>query len=157
MTSKNGFTLVEILVVMTLLAILAIASVSAMDPMGSIAKARDAQRKKDLDRIKIAMEDYYGDRNCFPDQTLVISLNDSTKCGSNVFAPWLSSWPCDPKKLPYSLVVGGDDANCPKWYKVMTFLENKKDPQIFDQGGIGLGVGVSVNYGVSSGNVSLTQ
>lgn len=156
MTSKSGMTLVEILVVMAVLAVMIVGAIGAMDPMGTMAKARDTQRKKDLNRIKTAFEDYFNDRNCYPSQTLVDQLTTRANCKGASFSPWLSTWPCDPNGLPYPLVVG-DDANCPKWYKIMTNLEYKKDPQISDQGGIGLGVGVSVNYGVASGNVLNTQ
>lgn len=32
----------------------------------NLAKSRDSKRKSDLDRIKIAFEDYYGDTNEYP-------------------------------------------------------------------------------------------
>ncbi|MFA5025384.1 MAG: prepilin-type N-terminal cleavage/methylation domain-containing protein [Candidatus Shapirobacteria bacterium] len=156
MKNKKGLTLVEILIVLTILSVLIIAAVSGMDPIGTMAKARDTQRKKDLNRIKIAFEDYFNDRNCYPSQGLVDMLTDVSRCKSDVFSPWLGNWPCNPGDTPYSIVIG-DDENCPKWYKVMTFLENKSDPQISDQGGIGDGVGIPLNYGVASENISLTQ
>ena len=156
MKSKNGLTLVEILVVTAVLSAMIIATIMAIDPIGAMAKARDAQRKKDLNRIKVAFEDYMNDRSCYPSQSIVDSLSSAANCKTGIFSPWMTSWPCDPNGSPYPLVVG-DDANCPKWYKIMTYLENKNDLQISDQGGIGLGVGVSVNYGVASGNVSNSQ
>lgn len=156
MKIKRGLTLVEILVVMAILSVMIIATIIAIDPIGAMVKARDAQRKKDLNRIKVAFEDYMNDRNCYPNQSIVDSLSSAANCKSGIFSPWLTMWPCDPNGSPYPLVIG-DDTNCPKWYKVMTYLENKKDTQISDQGGIGLSVGVSVNYGVASGNVSNTK
>lgn len=157
MKSKKGMTLVEIMISMTIIAFLAVMAIVFLNPTAQMKKARDTQRKKDLNRIKIAFEDYLNDKNCYPNQNLVDSLNNATNCKSGVFSPWLTIWPCDPKEaLSYPLVVG-DDGNCPKWYKIMTNLENSNDPQISDQGGIGLSVGVSVNYGVSSGNVLNSQ
>lgn len=146
-------TLVEILIVITVLIMMVMGVIMAMNPAASMNKARDTQRKKDLDRIKIAFEDYFNDRNCYPNQALVTAMTTLSNCKSKIFSPWLSEWPCDPNGLPYSMAVG-DDTNCPKWYKIMTNLENKSDPQIFDQGGIGAGLGVPVNYGVASGNIS---
>lgn len=156
MKTKHGLTLTEILIVLAIISAMAIAVVAGMDPIGAMAKGRDAQRKKDLNRIKTAFEEYFSDRNCFPNQNLVDQLILEANCKGNTFSPWLTSWPCDPSGSPYPVVIG-DDENCPKWFKVMTNLENKRDTQIFDQGGIGTSLGIPVNYGVSSGNLSNTR
>ena len=51
---RSGFTLIEILIVVSLLAILAVAALIAINPGEATAKARDAQRLKqvaDLQKI----------------------------------------------------------------------------------------------------------
>ena len=61
---KNGFTLVELLVVVAILGILSgivLYSVSATH-----TKSRDAQRFKDLETIQAAVEQYYTDQGHYP-------------------------------------------------------------------------------------------
>ena len=159
----RGFTLIELLIVMTIIVIMAVLLSSIFNSIGIYNKARDAQRKKDLDRMKVAFEEYYNDTGCYPKSALVTQLNSTASCASNVFAPWMSNWPCDPKKSPYTVIV--DDptysGDCSKWYKILTNLENKKDASIpwgwytlssyFVANNI---TSEMVNYGVSSPNIS---
>ena len=61
MKNKNGFTLLELLIVIAIIGILtALATVSYSSAQ---KKARDAQRKSDLKAIQNAMEQYYADNN----------------------------------------------------------------------------------------------
>jgi prepilin-type N-terminal cleavage/methylation domain-containing protein len=169
MDRKNGFTLVELLIVMAILAIMVVILIGIINPIAMVNKADDATRKKDLNRIKVAMEEYFSDKGCYPTDNpaatppdLLSQLNDSSNCNSSVFSPWLSSWPCDPsKRTAYILVV--ESGSCPHWFKIYTNLENKKDKDIpagwystmsaFGVGDGGLNVN-EVNYGTSSTNVS---
>lgn len=54
---RRGYTLLELLVVITVIAI--IASVGLVSYSGTSKKARDTKRKGDLDAIANAMEQYY--------------------------------------------------------------------------------------------------
>lgn len=54
---RRGYTLLELLVVITVIAI--IASVGLVSYSGTSKKARDTKRKGDLDAIAKAMEQYY--------------------------------------------------------------------------------------------------
>lgn len=154
---KNGFSLVELLVVFTILAILITSAVSAINPVALMNRGKDARMKKDLSRIKVAFEEYYSDKNCFPDQTIVDGLMLSNNCGKQIFAPWLPSWICDPGENPYIIAV--DQSACPKWYKVLTNLRNKKDSDIQKDWYTGIKnitggyTNNDVNYGVSSQNI----
>jgi len=153
--NKKGVTLTEILIVMAILIVLIAAAIGAINPIGIFNRARDAQRKKDLNRIKISFEDYFNDKGCYPNKVMVDALINRINCGGRVFSPWLVPWPCDPDGSPYPIVAGDDD-NCPKWYKVMTNLENPNDSQISYPGPSTLGSGatVPVNYSVSGGNAA---
>lgn len=55
--SRRGYTLLELLVVITVIAI--IASIGLVTYAGTSKKARDTKRKGDLDAIANAMEQYY--------------------------------------------------------------------------------------------------
>lgn len=52
---KNGFTLLELLIVISIIAILSIALVFLLNPAETLKKARDAQRISDLKTIKTAL------------------------------------------------------------------------------------------------------
>ncbi len=159
---KSGFTLVELIIVVTIMLILAIIAVGIFNSTGVFNKARDAQRKKDLGRIKVAFEEYFNDKGCYPNQAIIDSLGLASNCNKGIFSPWLSNWPCDPNKKPYTIVVEDPRfSSCNKWYKVLTNLENKSDaaiplgwtylPSYIVGGSI---TAEMVNYGVSSSNIN---
>jgi len=67
MTSKkSGFTLVELLVVITVLAILGVVAITAINPVKILAKTRDNHRKLDLKNIQGVLEMYYGQNRSYP-------------------------------------------------------------------------------------------
>jgi prepilin-type N-terminal cleavage/methylation domain-containing protein len=161
MAMRKGFTLVELLIVMAILAMMTVILIGILNPKALIDRAYDAQRKKDLARIKVAFEEYFNDKGCYPTEAVI----DGLTCKESGFASWgLNSWPCDPvTKQPYLVMVGKgavDGGNCPDWYKIYTKLENKSDIDIpaglngAYPGVVAIDVGASVNYGVSSPNVS---
>ena len=156
---RNGFTLVELLLVMGILAILTIIAIGIFNPIALTNKAKDARKKKDLSRMKVAFEEYFNDKGCYPTESLIGAID----CGGNGFSPWLSDWPCDPNGNKYYYVTDCNESTCcPKWYKAYTKLENLNDKDIpsgwsnrtgnYHVGDGSLSNG-QVNYGVSSPNV----
>lgn len=151
---KNAFTLIELLVGFAIIAIMIVISVATLNSIGLTNKGRDAQRKKDLNRIKIAFEEYYNDKSDFPTGDLLDDLNNKSNCGTGIFMPYLNTWPCDPNGQPYLI---GVETGLNK-YKVVTNLENKADRDIpanwysSDQTVLNKSVN-EVNYGVSSSNI----
>lgn len=152
--ARQGFSLVEVLIVIMILIVLMTIMVMVINPIAMMEKATDARMKKDLGRIRVAFEEYRSDKKGFPDALLAAELMDKDNCGTDVFAPWLTSWPCDPRGNPYQILVEGGDT--PQWFKVVTKLDNEDDQDIPDQirqmeeqnSG-----GTAFNYGVSSTNV----
>jgi len=160
MTRKKGFTLIELLIVVTIIGILVVMAVWSIS--SNLAKARDSKRKADLERIKIAFEDYYGDKSEYPLDTV---LGD---CGADTLKPYLSQIPCDPKtKRPYCYIY---DSISPtgQEFKILTSFENENDDIIAKIGcevdGVYCGyesecttqVGYTkLNFGISSSNISV--
>ncbi|MBP9670537.1 prepilin-type N-terminal cleavage/methylation domain-containing protein [Candidatus Woesebacteria bacterium] len=145
---KLGFTLIEILVVVTILALLAILTIISLQDQR--LRAEDVRAKTDLNRLKIAFENYYNDNSCYPPPGW---FDDSSDCGSNQLAPYLPQIPCDQSTgKPY--VLETDPTSC-EWYKLYaTFNLPDRDEQALalrGEGGSNKG-----NYGVSSSNVEVT-
>lgn len=62
----NGFTLVELLIVIALIAILSVAVLATINPIEQINKARDAKFKNDTAEVLSAYERYYASQNNYP-------------------------------------------------------------------------------------------
>ena len=63
-TKASGFTIIELLIVMTLIIILA--SVGMTQYRNSITRAEEAVLKENLFRMRDAMDQYYADKNKWP-------------------------------------------------------------------------------------------
>jgi len=116
----NGFTLVEILIVISILVILGLIALVGINPMTQIFKGYDSRRRADLNKIKIAMEAYYSDHECFPTFPLVDAEGrPSYVCDSDILSPYLASLPCDPgTKKPYTLFLIPPASTCPQQFAV---------------------------------------
>lgn len=147
----------EILIVFVILLTLVTIMLSNLNFGVLTNRGYDARRKKDLARMKVAFEEYFNDKGCYPTQAYI----DSQSCDGTGFRPWLARWPCDPGRVAY--VIGIDNSPCPRWFKIGTQLRDRKDPDIpagwYDQSGLnhfidGVATIEDVNYGVSSTNVT---
>lgn len=146
----SGFTLLEILIVVTILGILL--TVLYLSLLGNTAKARDARRKSDLNKLKVKMEDYNNENGKYPTNL------DPTLCHQQ-FGKY-GDLPCDPinnGEFRYKYVTDARGS----MYKIYTRLEYDQDPVISavgcdPEGCEGQTVGpTGLNWGVSSPNVSL--
>lgn len=63
---KKAFTLVELLIVITLIAILSVAVLATINPIEQTNKARDAQFKNDAAEVLSAYERYFASQNAYP-------------------------------------------------------------------------------------------
>lgn len=63
---KKGFTLLEILLVIAMIGILAAIVIIAINPNQQLAKARDATRQNDVNKIANALEQYLIDNGEYP-------------------------------------------------------------------------------------------
>lgn len=144
--SNQGISLTEVLIVMVVTASLLIASYLAFH--GQIGKGRDAKRRDDLERIRVAFEDYFNDTGCYPSSTVL------ENCDSSDFEPYLNSIPCDPEtNEPYLIFV--QQTVCPSWYLVLTEMEYISGLSNPCQGGCNFeNEEEAYYYYITSGNVS---
>jgi len=148
--SSQGLTLIELLAVIAIISILAVASMVLMRQ--NIHRARDSQRKNDLEVLSSAVEQYYDDNeNEYPAEE---DMNSADNCNStnSLLEEYVKKFPCDPvTKEPYTYIRSNEG----QIFYIYTSLWNVNDPAIADVGCTSLCGPASdrvYNYGVSSKN-----
>lgn len=142
--SQSGLTMIELLVVIAILAVLMVILLFMYQIQ--LARSRDARRKADLEKIKIAFEEYYNDNGCYPPGTIL------DNCRGSELQPYLNEIPCDPFNGEPYLYVPVSGNTC-AGYRLLTILEDGNDPDIEQVGCSGptlCGFG-DYNWGVSAG------
>lgn len=120
--SREGVTLVELVIVIAILAVLVSVVSFAFNPLTQIEKARNAQRQSDIREIRNALETYYQDKNCFPDENdftaiLASSGEWSENAGRTVY---LKKVPVGTGNLAY--IYKAQSESCPQWAVIFTKL-----------------------------------
>lgn len=163
--STSAFTLIELLIVITILGILA-ALVSG-NFINSLKKGRDAKRKQDLHQIQTSIEMFYEDKHVYP---ATISFGEAlceVDCSSDTEKQYMVKVPVDPQNVPgkgysYCVPVAGNS------YQLYAKLENINDSQIITPAPAGICTATSTactsgsgpsssggcNYGLSSPNAA---
>ena len=114
----GGFTLLELLIVIVIIGILALLIIPNIT--SAPKKARDTQRKTDIQAIRKGLEEYFVNNNAYP-----TDLNTLTG-GS---APIMKTVPADPKNSsPYTYVYTPAPTGGPyTTYTLTACLENDQD------------------------------
>jgi general secretion pathway protein G len=100
---KKGFTLVELLVVITIIAILSVAAYVAVG--GQTTKAKNSRRMQDLSTIQSALEIYFAEMGRYPDAETIPSPphgNFKTYETDQLTTKYISKQPLDPWGMPYA-------------------------------------------------------
>lgn len=151
----KGFTLIELLIVIAILSLLTTLGVANFRT--TRIKARDLERKSDLQTISKSLEAYVNDHRQYPlsNNGLIVCQSDGTTCAwGSAFSDGLTTYlPALPEEgnsgLTYFYVSADGQS-----YSLYAQLENPNDPQLttFDPpvycGGSNL-----CNYKISSSNL----
>jgi len=115
----KGMTLIEIIIVLIIVIILILIMIAFF--RSQLLKSNDARRKADVNRIKIAVEEYEKDHNCYPLPALL-----SCQTGTGL-QPYIDKIPCDPVTKA-SYYYDQENISCPSWFRIYADLENTTDP-----------------------------
>ncbi|HOX96667.1 MAG TPA: prepilin-type N-terminal cleavage/methylation domain-containing protein [Candidatus Woesebacteria bacterium] len=130
----SGFTLVELLVVISILVIIGLMILIGVNPLAQIHKAYDARRKADISRIQKGMESYYADHENYPSFPIKDADDHFTyPCGSDVLSPYVESMPCDPTtKRSYTIWLIPKGSTSPSKYAIIAESDSFFDSQSTD-------------------------
>lgn len=100
---KKGFTLLELMITISIIVILSGILLQVINPSAIRAKARDEQRRSDLARIGAALELYFSENRAYPVQSTPGGIPSEV-------ANYMNPIPTDPLNSTYTYVsdaVGG--------------------------------------------------
>ncbi len=160
---SKGFTLVELLVVMSIIGVLAALAVGSFRT--AQMRGRDATRKSDLKQISNALELFYADYGKYPSASSgTISacsynptLGTGSSCGwgtgeftdgKTVYFKILPADPTDSYTYTYEIVTGSSNQK----YKLFARLENTEDQDCMDDN-----CAQNPNFAVTSANTSASE
>jgi general secretion pathway protein G len=95
---KKGFTLIEILVAVTIIAVLSIIGVASYISVSK--RSRDVKRKSDLEQVRSALEMYRADNGFYPSSAggfVTLSALDNGSGSGPLVSKYMPSIPVDPQ------------------------------------------------------------
>ncbi len=159
---KRGFTLVELLVVITIIGILASIGLSTFT--SAQAKGRDAKRKAHLRQLADSFEAYYNDKKQYPADD---GAGNLMACGAGAIEACIwgtSSMQNTTTETVYMVQLPSDPTSNRSYYydslenntkfQLYARLENERDPNLITITNPECGTGIICNYGISSSNIS---
>ena len=169
---QGGFTLVELLVVMTIIGILATLIVGGF--RSSQMRGRDAQRKSDLKQLSNALEIFYSDYGKYPPAagTQIAACSYNPANGTGVACAWGTSEMTDGKTIYFKTIPKEPEGTRTYVYKVNSnqnkyqlyaHLENTEDKNCIGGDCTNPGItqtcgGTAVcNFAVTSTNATATE
>jgi general secretion pathway protein G len=165
---SEGFTLIEIIVVLALLGIVATTVFAAINPFSQIQKSNDAHRKADLESLQHALELYYQDKGGYPPSSANYQIQSgvTTLTWGSAWQPYMATLPKDPTITNNYVYYSPPSASGQTYYLYANLQRGANDPQACKKGNACTSIGSAAgfptanacggtcNYGVSSSNVA---
>jgi type II secretion system protein G len=158
-----GFTLIELIVVITIISVMAAGVLAVLNPFEQFKKSADAKTKSDLGQVQKALEIYYEDKQSYPANSAGYNIVDA-KLGT---IAWGSSWGTYMSIIPRDSTAGHKyiyfSPDGQTYYLYANLIRGSKDPQVCNSGnkctnvpsGVNCGnASIICNFGVSSPNKS---
>ncbi len=146
---QTAFTFVELIIVIAIVAVLTAMVLLLVNPKKQMEKAWDAQRKHDLTMMQKTFEDYYNDKDGYPDPDelcvdAVVSNGAVCSCHicglvSNNFSQYLPKLHCDPEYPRHRYLFQFSCTGDRQWYRLCSHLDSGESD-------------LAYNYGVGSPN-----
>lgn len=165
MKTKNGFTIIELIVVLAIISVLS--AIVSGNVRTIIVKARDARRVAEVRQMQKALDAYYADHGSFPTSGWACSNNSSWPVLQTTLAAYLPVMPVDPTNTNscysynincytycyFSANYGKGENGC-DWYMIVYNLENASgaDPGVRSCPYTGYPEGYFFRYGGSGSN-----
>jgi len=160
---NNGFTLVELLIVISIMGILTVIGMASFKTIQ--LKSRDARRKNDLNSISKALNMYYNDAGIFPHgspniNTMIKTVGIGFSANINgITTTYMVEMPRETtigiKDYSYTYTTG-------RSFKLLANLENENDNSCLQDGSgnvlktfDGYTVSIGCIYGISSSNIKI--
>lgn len=171
MISQKGFTLLEILISISIVSILVISIPITLNFRVQVDKGNDVSRKKNLNILSTKLDEFYTDKNHYP-LPEDICYNDPIEyasvcpggylccnvCGKvstpDKIKPYTDPLPCDPQYSTRDFLYQIPDNTNPQSYKIYSHMSISSN---YLPGSCSIGCGPSNNYfyGISSQNESI--
>lgn len=142
---KKGFTLVELLVVMSIIGVLAAVGLGSFT--SAQTRGRDAERKSDLKQVSHALELYYADYGKYPDEGSLVWGAEFTD-GKTIYFKKLPKDPLANKTYTYNVVDDGVNQK----FQLFATLENSEDKDCIDNN-----CALNPNFAVTSANTNALE
>lgn len=122
-SNSRGFTLIELLIVVSIIGVLA--TLLMTNFVGIRQRARDVQRKADLQQIRASLEQYRADQESYP-LTASFPVCGLSLTGGSPQSTYMQKIPCDPLNVaPYIYTYSSNGTT----YSIISCLENLSDSQ----------------------------
>lgn len=116
-SSRGGFTLIEILLVISIIAVLS--SIGMVSYMSAVRRSRDTKRISDIEQIRTALEMHRTDRGFYPDEGGGSWAKASNLTSDLVTTNYMPAIPIDPKGdafAPYKYIATEGSGTPTRYY-----------------------------------------